>query len=239
MSTFFKAVGVLILGALGALLFVVFLLPYILVNPAFANYQFVKDFKEGKIVVNQKESIYIQDDTALQNSIEKVKGSLVTIQAQTPMSGLIATSDGNIVTLAQGIPSSGNVNIFLQGQKETAKIVKVDTKNNLTLLKIEKNNLQTVPFANSNSIKLGQKVFLTVPTSIKQDNWLANTGIIKEIDTLPDARQLIKTTITETSITAGAPLFDLAGELVGISFVDSSGKILAIPIGNIQALLGF
>jgi len=235
MSIFFKIVGVLILGALGALIFNVSVLPYFLASSYFENFQFVKDFKQGKIVVNPKEQVYIQENTAIQDAVQRVQKSIVAIQSATLglKSGLIATSDGTIITLASSIPAGGNFKVYVQGEPASFKVVKIDYKNNLALIKIDKNNLPTIGFADLGKIKLGQAVFLVAATSANQDNWLANSGIVREI-----GENSIKTNISERQISAGSPLFNSAGELVGINFIDQEGKTSAIPINKIQALLG-
>lgn len=227
------------LGAIGALVFVVVFLPYLLTNPYFENYQFVKDFKQGKITVNPIERVYIQENTALQSAIERAKNSVVVIQnpAGGIASGLIATTDGNIITLASAVNARGR--IFLQGVQVNYVVVKIDKKNNLALLKTDKNNLQTVSFTDMDKIKLGQKVFMVAATSVAMDNWVANEGIIKEIQ--KDAAvsmQAIRTNISEKPVVAGGALFNVAGELIGLNVIDAEGKISAIPIGKIKELLG-
>lgn len=189
-------------------------------------------------MVNKTEQVYIQENTATENAIEKLKNSVVTIQGKTVASGLIATSDGNIITLASVIPVSGNVVVFLpfgvaQGQQVSAHAVKIDYKSNLALIKIEKSNLQTVGFADTGKIKLGQRVLLVAPVSLQQDNWFANEGIVREIDV-----NSIKTNIVEKSTVAGGPLFNPAGELVGLNYIDQEGKISAVSVNKIQELLG-
>lgn len=221
------------LGALGALLFNIFALPVLLVSPYFADSQFVKNFKEGKVLVTQKDYIYIQENTALEEAIERVKNSVVVISGNSVASGFIASSDGNVITLANVIPTNGKLSVFLNGESVNVTVTKTDYKNNLALLKIEKNGLQTTGFADFNKIKLGQKVFLAVPTSIKGDNWLANEGIIREMS--PDSMQ---TTMVEKPIANGSPLFNVAGQLIGLNAVDKDGKISAIPISKVQELLG-
>ena len=223
----------LILKIIGVVIFTVVLLPYMLTNAYFENYQFVKDFKQGKIVVNQTEKIYIQENNALQDAIERVKNSIVVIQnpASGTMSGLVATADGNIITLASAIGVNGKV--FLQGIQVDYKVVKTDKKNNLALLKIDKNNLQTVSFADIDRIKLGQRVFLAAATSPAMDNWLADEGIVTQID-----EDSIKTNIIGKQMAVGGPLLGVAGELMGLNFIDSDGRISAIPISKIKEFLG-
>ena len=43
-----KIIAILVLGAVGGLLFQIFVLPYLLANPYFEKFQFVKNFKEKK-----------------------------------------------------------------------------------------------------------------------------------------------------------------------------------------------
>ncbi len=234
MSIILKTIGVLILGAVGALVFMVVLLPYLLTNPYFENYQFVKDFKEGKIIVNPKEEIYIQENMALQDAVVRVQKSVATFRGTAGVrQGLVVTSDGLMVTLATGMAVNGRVNTVIEGQSAIAKVIKVDSQRNLAMLKIEKQNLPTVGFANSTQLKLGQRVFLTAAVSLLQDEWLANEGIIRQI-----TQTAIKTNITESRIVSGGPLFTIGGELAGLNFIDAEGKVSAVPINTIKAFLG-
>ncbi|MDO8610126.1 MAG: S1C family serine protease [bacterium] len=232
-------IGVLLLGALGAMLFNVFLLPYLLTNSYFERFQFVKDFKIGKIIINQKEQVYIQENTALESVIEKVTKSVVAIQVTTLVqnnylgSGLIATSDGLVIISANLIPIGSKFNVFINGEKADFKIQKSDYKKNLVLIKVAQNNLPTVGFADFDKIKLGQRVFLIAASSIKTNDWLVNEGIVRNFDTTT-----IKTNIFEKSVVSGSPLFNIYGELLGLNYIDQDGKISAIPVNVIKTFLG-
>src|SRR3989338_9300412 len=106
-KTIAKTVGILILGALSALVFEFFVFPYMLADSYFENFQFVKNFKEGKIIVNKTEQVYIQENSALEESIKNAQKSIVAIQKNGVIagSGLIATSDGSIITLSSLVRS--------------------------------------------------------------------------------------------------------------------------------------
>src|SRR3989344_6511553 len=219
----FVVIGVLFLGALGALLFNFFALPYMVASLYFDRFQFVKDYKEGKIVVTQKEQIYIQETSAIENAIVKAQKSIVAIQNSTlaVKSGFIATSDGLIITLPSAVAAPSAAKVFLRGQQSDFTVEKMDIKNNLALLKVNKNNLQTVGFADPGRMKLGQKIFLVAPTSVGGENWLANEGIITEI-----TEDVIRTNITEKLVANGSPMLNAAGQLVGLNVVDASGRVL-------------
>ena len=148
-------------------------------------------------------------------------------------SGLIATSDGLIVVLANLIPTGSKFDIFINGEKADYEIQKSDYKKNLVLIKVDKNNLPTVGFADFDKIKLGQRVFLTAVSSIKTDDWLVNEGIVRNFNA-----NTIKTNISEKSIVAGSPLFNISGELLGLNYIDQDNKISAVPVSVIKVFLG-
>lgn len=234
-KTIAKTVGILILGALSALVFEFFVFPYMLADSYFENFQFVKNFKEGKIIVNKTEQVYIQENSALEESIKNAQKSIVAIQKNGVIagSGLIATSDGSIITLSSLVPAGSKINIFLDGESLNYKIIKRDAKNNLALIKVDKNNLATVGFVDFNKVALGQRVFLAGFGASKGDSWFANEGVIRSFDD-----NIIKTNISEKSIASGTPLFNISGELLGINFIDQDGKVSTVSINTIKSFLG-
>jgi len=234
-KTIAKTVGILILGALSALVFEFFVFPYMLADSYFENFQFVKNFKEGKIIVNKTEQVYIQENSALEESIKNAQKSIVAIQKNGVIagSGLIATSDGSIITLSSLVPAGSKINIFLDGESLNYKIIKRDAKNNLALIKVDKNNLATVGFVDFNKVALGQRVFLAGFGASKGNSWFANEGVIRSFDD-----NIIKTNISEKSIASGTPLFNVSGELLGINFIDQDGKVSTVSINTIKSFLG-
>ena len=103
----------------------------------------------------------------------------------------------------------------------------------MALIKADKNNLPTVGFVDFDKIKLGQRVFLTAVSSIKNNTWLANEGIVRSFD-----NTIIKTNIFEKSVISGSPLFNISGELLGLNYIDLDGKIVAVPVNVIKTFLG-
>lgn len=243
MQKYQKNIAIVILiflaGIIGGLVFQAFVFPYLLSNSYFSQFQFVKDFKEGKVIINTKEEVTVQENAALQDAMDKVAETVVGIQTSTESgavlqgSGVIATTDGTVITLADFVPDASITTVILDGKEITPKIIKRDFKNNLALLKIPNQNLQTCGFCNAQDVKLGERVFLlgVVPVTFKQS---ANEGIIKSFDD-----NIIKTNIVDSSFLKGSPLFNADGNLVGLNLVDSSGRISAIPISKIKTFAGF
>ena len=235
----FKIIAILILGALGGLLFQVVVLPYLFTNPYFERFQFVKILKEREIVVNPKEEITITENVALEKAIEKVKDSVVFVRSKSKTgkilegSGLILTSDGLVLTLADLVPQNYEIKILLEGKEFAPKVLQ--RKNNLALLKIEEKNLKTISFADFEKIKLGERVFLIGEIFENQtQKKVVNEGIIKTFD-----EKLIQTNISESKNLQGSPLFDIEGQLVGLNTIDKEGKVTAISIKEIRQFIGF
>lgn len=222
------------MSAIGALIFNLFLMPQMLTSPYFENFQFIKYFKQNKIFINKTEQIYIREDSAIETAVEKVKNSIAVIRGVKTgiRAGIIVSVDGLLATVVSAVPAE-NFDVFAGGEPINFKLEKLDSKNGIVLLKIDKNNLQTVGFADSQKVKLGQKVFLMYAVSEKQNEWRVNEGIIRQI-----GENSVKTTISEEKIAAGSPMFNSLGELVGLSFIDSDGRISVIPVGKIKTLLG-
>ena len=224
-------------GLVSGLIFQIFVFPYLLVNPYLADFQFVKNFKEGKIVINTKEEIIVQESVVLEKAISKIEKVVVGIQTKTSEktisgSGLIVTSDGLIVTLSELAPVGGSISVFIDGEKIKPQIVKRDSANNLILLQIDKSNLKTCGFSNPEDVKLGERVFL-LGINLSTLKPIVNEGIIKYFD-----EKNIKTNIFETSSLRGSPLFNIESDLVGLNTIDSAGKVNAIPIEKIKTFVG-
>ncbi len=225
-------------GLISGLIFQVLIFPYLLANSYFSKFQFIKNFKEGKIIINTKEQIIVAEETALEKAIAQVEKSVVGIQAKTSDgtiygSGLIVTSDGLVITLVDLAPAGASISVFYEGEKIKPQILKRDYKNNLALLKIEKTNLKTCGFCNGEEAALGQRVFLIgiTPTALEE---VVNEGIVKSFN-----EEVIKTNITEAGSLRGSPLFNIEGNLVGLNIIDSLGKVSAIPIQKIKTFAGF
>jgi S1-C subfamily serine protease len=226
----FKIIAVLILGAIGGMLFQAFILPYLINNSYFGNFLFIKNLKR-EAIVNPVEKIVIEENTALEDAFEKVEKAVVGLNDG---SGLIITSDGLIVTLADLLPKTENY-LFLGGEKVEFEVSRKDLKQNLALIKINRNNLTVCGFADLAEIKIGQRVFL-VGVIIENEipKKIINEGIIKIID-----EGVIRTNIFEKSILKGSPLFNIKGETLGLNTIDSEGKVTTIPMTEIRKFAGF
>jgi S1-C subfamily serine protease len=216
LNNILKAVIVILLGVLGGTIAWLFV---------FKNQSaFVQ-------VVNKEEKIYIEENTALTNTIKNVKDSAVVLRTEYNKKeiqgfGLVLTSDGLIVTLANNVPQGSQVNISIKGEENiTYQVLKRDLENNLALIKIDRSNLQTKGFFDLSKLEIGKRVFI-LSNSV-------NEGIVKSF-----SDDLIKTNIIEAEIVNGAPVFDIEGNVLGIGQKEANNFIDVIPVSKIKSFAG-
>jgi S1-C subfamily serine protease len=237
MKNIFKIVIFFILGIVGGIFADQILWPYFVERPLFYKYR----LEQSPIYVTERKEIVVQENTALISAIEKVEKAVVGIETKTPSqktlegSGLILTSDGLIITLSSLMPQGTITDLYIENEKTSFKVLKKDTKSNLVLIKAEKNNLLTVSFADLGKLKLGERVFL-LGTEFKKESIgkIVNEGIVKNFD-----EESIETNISEKNTSAGSPLFDIEGNVLGLNTIDTSGKVISIPITKIKQFAGF
>lgn len=244
LKLFFKILFVLLTGAFGGILGYAFVLPYLAGKPYFQDFQFVKSYKERQVIINPKEEVVIQENTALKNAVEKVKRVVVGIKSKTKTgkilsgSGLIVTSDGLVLTLFDIAARDAEVILFLNGKELPAQVLQ--RKSPFALLKIEETGLPTISFADFGKMKLGERVFLLGAIFRAGENnkeaveKIVNEGIVKYYD-----QDFIQTNIFEKYFLWGSSLFNIEGELLGINTIDQEGKVAAIPVNKVREFLGF
>ncbi len=228
-----KIIAIFIIGLVGGIFSEQILWPYLIEKPLFEKYEL------GDRPIFLTETILIQENTALVEAIEKAEKSVIGIKTQLKTgktiegSGLTITSDGLIVTLAELVPQGATFTFYVDGELTSFKVLKRELKENLALIKVEKENLSTVSFANIGEIKRGQRVFLSgIVFENKIPQRTANQGIIKRYN-----KDMIYTSIIDNL--PGSSLFDIEGNVLGLNTVNKAGEIETISIGTIKQFAGF
>ena len=221
-----------IIGMIGGIFADQIFWPYFVERPLFYQYR----LEQVPVNVTEVKEIYIQENTALKNAIEKIEKTVVGVTSQTGAgkisegSGLVLTSDGLIITLAELVPLGSELSFFIDGEEVAFQVLKRDSEINLALVKLEKTRLSTVGFVDLAKLKLGERVFLvgTTPSGFK-----VNEGIVTSFD-----EDLIETNIFEENALAGSPLFDIEARILGLNSIDKDGRIIAIPVSVIRTFSG-
>ena len=227
----FRPLVVFILGILGGIFGAQVLWPLFVETPFLYRY----NLSSSPVYINKTQKVYIEENIALVDAIERVKGALVGITTRTKRgkrldgSGLILTSDGLVVTLAQLLPRGGVSSFYFEGKKMKYQLLKRDVKMDLALIQLKGNNFSTVGFAEPKKAKLGERVFLAgVTFEGENPAHFANEGIIRYL-----GKDEIKTNIIEKKA-PGSALFDIKGNVFVLNYIDKSGSVAAISIQDIK-----
>ena len=133
-------------------------------------------------------------------------------------SGFIIRSDGLIMTNAHVVNGASEVTVRLTDRREyPAKVVGIDTRSDIALIRIKASNLPTVKLGDSRSLKVGEWV-LAIGAPFGFDN-SATAGIVsaKNRPLGGDAVPFIQTDVPINPGNSGGPLFNMRGEVVGVN----------------------
>jgi serine protease Do len=153
-------------------------------------------------------------------------------------SGFIVSADGYILTNTHVVGNADEVTVRLTDRREfPAKVVGADERTDVAVIKITATNLPTVKLGDPSKIKPGQWV-LAIGSPFGFEN-SATAGIISATSrSLPSDNYVpfIQTDVAVNPGNSGGPLFNLAGEVIGINsqiFSRTGGYMgvsFAIPI---------
>jgi serine protease Do len=162
-------------------------------------------------------------------------------------SGIIVSQDGYIVTNSHVIFDSkqSNVKIILSDEEEfPGKIIGLDVKTDLAVIKAEKTGLPAASFGNSDKVKIGQWA-LAIGNPMGLTNSLTR-GTISAINrSLKSAQHLVKYIQTDAPINpgnSGGPLLNMLGQVIGINSTKAVGDVIegvgfAIPSNTVEVVV--
>ncbi len=133
-------------------------------------------------------------------------------------SGFIIRSDGLIMTNAHVVKGASEVTVRLTDRREyPAKVIGIDARSDVALVKIDARNLPTVKIGDSRSLKVGEWV-LAIGAPFGFDN-SATAGIVsaKNRPLNGDYVPFIQTDVPINPGNSGGPLFNMRGEVVGVN----------------------
>ncbi len=179
-----------------------------------------------------------KEELSLEEIIKETTPAVVSIFSPDKSgSGIIVSKDGYILTNEHVISGEKNITILLADNRiYQAKIIGVDDKTDVAILKINANNLPILKFGDSDIIEVGQEVIaIGHPFGFAHT---ITTGIIsgKHRSRGPTAyRDFIQTDASINPGNSGGPLLNTKGEIIGINtFIVSDIRAgetgFAIPI---------
>lgn len=216
-----------------------------LLKKSFATLAIVFAFMQAPICQAQ---FYDQDEMINIRVYEKITPAIVIIDAQlkegvSSGTGCIIDSGGIILTSSHVIEDATEIDVTVNsGKVYKATVQEILGKNNdLALLKIKSSErLATVKLANSEDIKVGQKV-LAIGNPFGFSGTLTQ-GIVSRIDY---AKNKIQTDAAINPGNSGGPLVNSTGEVIGISQSiynpdnnkSNIGIGFAVPVGSVKEFI--
>jgi len=144
-------------------------------------------------------------------------------QAEMPVrgqgSGFIITGDGIILTNAHVVKDASEVSVKLTDRREfRAKVLGIDPKTDVAVLKIEARDLPTVKLGNTRDLKPGEWV-LAIGSPFGFENSVTAGIVSAKGRSLPDDSfvPFIQTDVAVNPGNSGGPLFNSRGEVVAIN----------------------
>jgi len=134
-------------------------------------------------------------------------------------SGFIVSADGTILTNAHVVSGASEVTVRLTDRREyTAKVIGVDTKSDVAVIRIPAKNLPTVKIGDTRGLKVGEWV-VAIGAPFGFENSVTAGIVSAKGRTLPDSGYVpfIQTDVPINPGNSGGPLFNMRGEVVGIN----------------------
>jgi len=211
-----------------------------------------------------KETVVVNEDDQVVNTIAKNSGSLIRIYRTNTDPGAgpdsmvfvgigIVVSDDKIIATDSGLISEGGsyFTSLADGKLLGLKILRAVSGEQVALLKINTDVKNSVNLAkvnlSQNDAKLGQSIIYIggqnknsvatgIVSSLGTKDIITGTGSSTATSTVVSS---IETSLSSGSLISGGPLLNLSGDLIGFkgTFLDSARTDLFVPVSSIQAVL--
>ena len=158
-------------------------------------------------------------------------------------SGFILSADGYVMTNAHVVESASTIYVTLTDKREfKGKLIGLDKRTDVALVKIEATNLPRIAIGDSKAIRVGQWV-LAIGSPFGLENTVT-AGIVsaKSRDT-GELLPFIQTDVAVNPGNSGGPLINMRGEVIGINsqiLSGSGGSIgisFAIPVDDAMRIV--
>jgi serine protease Do len=248
-----------------------------LVGGTFGSYAFIRYFAND--IPASRKQLVVQETSAYINVAKEVSPAVVSITSQSVTqgyfgepeqesgagTGMIVASNGLILTNRHVVDdSTATYTVVLDnGKSYPAKVVSIDSTNDLAFVRIAATGLPTVTLGDSASVQVGQQV-VAIGNALGQYQNTVTQGIISGLarevtaddesqgsdslgaptsgtdDNSENLQNLFQTDAAINPGNSGGPLLNLAGQVIGIdtAIAGSAQNIgFAIPINDARPLV--
>ena len=153
-------------------------------------------------------------------------------------SGFVVRPNGFILTNNHVIDGADKIDVKLKdGRRFPAKVVGVDDKTDIAVLKIEADNLPVAPLADSDAVRVGQQCF-SIGIPYDQDYSFSAGHVsgkgrndLTSSEVRPMYEDYIQTDAFINPGNSGGPLFDIDGRVIGMNtLINGMSRNLAFAI---------
>ena len=161
-------------------------------------------------------------------------------------SGVIVNANGLIITNNHVVSKADDIRVVLSDKREfAAKLVGMDSKTDLAILRVDAGGLQTIPWGDSDGLEVGELVLAVGnPFGLNQT---VTMGIVSAVGRasmgIAEYEDFIQTDAAINPGNSGGALVNTRGELVGINtaiFSQSGGNMgigFAVPSSMARSIL--
>ena len=174
------------------------------------------------------------------------------VSAAAAGSGFVITEDGYILTNYHVIDGASSIQVsFIDGTTYDATLVGGEEENDIAVLKIEATGLTPVLIGDSDNVRVGESV-VAIGNPLGELTFSMTQGIISARDrsiTMENGNvmNMLQTDVAINSGNSGGPLFDMYGQVIGITSAKLSssssseatieGLGFAIPINDVKDMV--
>jgi len=204
--------------------------------------------------VNLRSGVTISEDSAVVQAAARARPAVVSVVTQQKPSvsrgsGYIATSDGYIVTNIEVIAGAGTMIVLVPGDEKThdARLVDYDCQTGVAVLKIDKvRSLPTLAFADPTALVQGQVILAVggpfeggaaTPGHVTAMHRLVTIPNPSSPTTKLELSDTIQTSASIDAGTAGGPLLNVGGQVIGIAMKSQpsmGGNGFGLNVADIQ-----
>ena len=165
----------------------------------------------------------MEDNPALRDFFRNFRGRSPMPRGEQPLrglgSGFIVSEDGYIITNAHVVENADVVTVRLTDRREfKAKVVGKDKQTDIAVLKVDASRLPIVKLGRSADANVGEWV-AAIGSPFGFENSVSAGIVSAKGRSLPDSSYVnfIQTDVAVNPGNSGGPLFNLAGEVIGIN----------------------
>jgi putative serine protease PepD len=204
--------------------------------------------------VNLRSGVTISEDSAIVDVAKKARPAVVSVVTQQQPalargSGYLATTDGYIVTSVNVIAGAGGMTVLIPGDAKTheARLIDYDCQTGVAVVKIDKvSGMPTLAFADPTALVQGQRM---VAVGGPFDGSSVTPGYVSamhRVVSIPnpsstaqtiELSDVIQTSVTIDAGTAGGPLLNVDGQVIGIAMQSqpvAGGRGFGLNVADVQ-----